>query len=224
MPVNIGFDPAASLNAPAPAPKGSGARPAALGPGSFHTMLRDTAVATAKAPATTAPVHGEGAVKKTDCGAAADDSRARPARHRNQTAAADAHTVAAEAPAGTASAHGEDAVNDTGCGAAADDNHTQPMRRSAANDTEGQPCGCCWRRSSRTRPPLRTRSPSRSRSRAMPARSLAALVDLLKQLQDSPAALTAEECHPVGPFATDAGAMAGGREPRPTNGSSRPAA
>ena len=41
LPVNIGFDPATSLNAPCPASKGGGATPAAPGPGSFHTMLRD---------------------------------------------------------------------------------------------------------------------------------------------------------------------------------------
>ena len=88
---------------------------------------------------TTAPAHGEGAVNKTDRGAAADDSRARPVRRQDQTAAADTHTVAAEAPAETASAQDKDPVNETGRGAAADDNHTQPPRRGAANDIEGHP-------------------------------------------------------------------------------------
>ena len=197
MPVNIGFDPAASLNAPAPAPKGSGAKPAALGPGSFRTMLRDAAVATAKAPATTAPADGEGAVKKTDCGAAADHSRARPARHRNQTAAADTHTVAAEAPAGTAPAHGEDAVNDTGCGAAADANHTQPMRRSAANDTEGQPMWVLLAQIIQNQTAAADPNAVAVEGEGDAGETLVALVDLLKQLQESPAARTAESAIPL---------------------------
>jgi len=197
MLVNIGFDPAASLNAPAPAPKGSGAKPAALGPGSFRTMLRDAAVATAKAPATTAPADGEGAVKKTDCGAAADHSRARPARHRNQTAAADTHTVAAEAPAGTAPAHGEDAVNDTGCGAAADANHTQPMRRSAANDTEGQPMWVLLAQIIQNQTAAADPNAVAVEGEGDAGETLVALVDLLKQLQESPAARTAESAIPL---------------------------
>ena len=83
LPVNIGFDPATSLNAPCPASKGGGAMSAATGPGSFHTMLRDAAAAKAAAPANTAPAHGKDAVNETDRGAAADASRARPTRRQN---------------------------------------------------------------------------------------------------------------------------------------------
>jgi hypothetical protein len=160
-------------------------------------MLRDAAVATAKAPATTAPADGEGAVKKTDCGAAADHSRARPARHRNQTAAADTHTVAAEAPAGTAPAHGEDAVNDTGCGAAADANHTQPMRRSAANDTEGQPMWVLLAQIIQNQTAAADPNAVAVEGEGDAGETLAALVDLLKQLQESPAARTAESAIPL---------------------------
>ena len=207
MPVNIGFDPAASLNAPCPAPKGGGARAAAPGPGSFHTMLRDAAAATAEAPANTAPAHGEGAVNKTDRGAAADDSRARPMRRQDQTAAADTNTAAAEAPASTAPAHGKDAVNETGRGAAADDSHTQPTRRSAANDTEGQPV---WALLAQIIQNLTAAADTNAVAvegegdavasdpeAGDAAEDLAALVDLLKQLQESPAALTAESAIPL---------------------------
>jgi flagellar hook-length control protein FliK len=193
IPVNIGFDPVASLNAPCSAPKGSGARAAAA--------------ETAKAPANTAPARDEGAVNKTDRGAGGDECRTRPAHRQNLTAAEDSNTVAAEAPAGTAPAHGEDPVNETGCGATADDNHTQPTRRSAANDTEGQPL---WALLSQIIQNLTAAvDPNAvavegeggavaSDPEARDAgEDLTALVDLLKQLQDPPAALTAESAIPL---------------------------
>ncbi len=111
LPVNIGFDPAASLNAPCPAPKGGGATPAATGPGSFHTMLRDAAAATAEAPANTAPAHGKDAVNETGRGAAADEGttlRPKPRRRTDQTAVNEIDrtdaAAKAEAPANTAPA------------------------------------------------------------------------------------------------------------------------
>ena len=59
LPVNIGFEPATSLNAPCPASKGGGTMSAATRPGSFHTMLRDAAAARDEAPAKSAPAHRE---------------------------------------------------------------------------------------------------------------------------------------------------------------------
>jgi len=202
LPVNFGFDPATSFNAPCPAPKGGGAMSAATGPGSFHTMLRDAAAARAAAPAHTAPAHRKDAMNDAGRRAAADDSRARPARRQNLTTGADTNAVAAEAPAHTAPAHGEDAVNETGCGAAADDSHTQLTRRSAANDTEDQPV---WALLAQIIQNLTAAADTNAVAVAgqgagvasdpeagAAAEDLAALVDLLKQLQESPAALTAE--------------------------------
>jgi len=207
LPVNLEFDPATSLNAPCPAPKGGGATPAATGPGSFHTMLRDVAAAKAAAPANTAPPHREDAVNETDRGAAADKSHARPTRRQNLTAGADTNAVAVEAPANTAPAHRKDAVNETGCGAAADDSHTQPTRRSAANDTAGQPL---WALLAQIIQNLNAAADTNAvvvegegaavasgPAAGDAAKDLAALVDLLKQLQESPAALTAESVIPL---------------------------
>jgi flagellar hook-length control protein FliK len=207
LPVNFGFDPATSLNAPCPAPKGGGATPAATGPGSFHTMLRDVAAAKAAVPANTAPPHREDAVNETDRGAAADKSHARPTRRQNLTAGADTNAVAAEAPANTAPAHRKDAVNETGCGAAADDSHTQPTRRSAANDTAGQPL---WALLAQIIQNLNAAADTNAvvvegegaavasgPAAGDAAKDLAALVDLLKQLQEAPAALTAESVIPL---------------------------
>jgi flagellar hook-length control protein FliK len=207
LPVNLEFDPATSLNAPCPAPKGGGATPAATGPGSFHTMLRDVAAAKAAAPANTAPPHREDAVNETDRGAAADKSHARPTRRQNLTAGAETNAVAVEAPANTAPAHRKDAVNETGCGAAADDSHTQPTRRSAANDTAGQPL---WALLAQIIQNLNAAADTNAvvvegegaavasgPAAGDAAKDLAALVDLLKQLQESPAALTAESVIPL---------------------------
>ena len=86
LPVNIGFDPAASLNASCPALKGSGATPAATGPGSFHNMLRDAAATRAEAPARTVSASGHDAMNKTDgrvAGAARDEA---PSKTRRRTA------------------------------------------------------------------------------------------------------------------------------------------
>jgi flagellar hook-length control protein FliK len=165
-------------------------------------MLRDAAAARAAAPAHTAPAHRKDTMNDAGRGAAADDSRARPARRQNLTAGADTNAVAAEAPAHTAPAHGEDAVNETGCGAAADDSHTQPTRRSAANDTEDQPV---WALLAQIIQNLTAAADTNAVAVAgqgagvasdpeagAAAENLAALVDLLKQLQESPAALTAE--------------------------------
>jgi flagellar hook-length control protein FliK len=207
LPVTFGFDPATSLNAPCPAPKGGGATPAATGPGSFHTMLRDVAAAKAAAPAKTAPPHREDAVNETDRGAAADKSHARPTRRQNLTAGADTNAVAVETPANAAPAHRKDAVNETGCGAAADDSHTQPTRRSAANDTAGQPV---WALLAQIIQNLNAAADTNAvvvegegaavasgPAAGDAAKDLAALVDLLKQLQESPAALTAESAIPL---------------------------
>ena len=187
LPVNFGFDPGTSLKASCPAPKGGGATPAATGPGSFHNMLRDAGAARSEAPANTAPAHGEDAANETDRGA---------------TAAA-----RSEAPANTAPAHGEDAVNETGCGAAADDSRARPTRRSAATDTEGQPV---WALLAQIIQNLTAGADTNAVAvegeadavasdpkAGDAAEDLAALVDLLKQLQESPGVLTAESAIPL---------------------------
>jgi flagellar hook-length control protein FliK len=170
-------------------------------------MLRDAGAATAEAPANTAPAHGESAVNRTDRRAANDEFRARPAHHRNQNAAADTHTVAAEAPAGIAPVHGEDAVNETDCGAAADDDHTLPMLRSAASDTEGQPVWALLaqiiQNLTATADPNAVAVEGEGDAVASDpeaggaGENLVALVDFLKQLQASPAALMAESAIPL---------------------------
>jgi flagellar hook-length control protein FliK len=170
-------------------------------------MLRDVAAAKAAAPANTAPPHREDAVNETDRGAAADKSHARPTRRQNLTAGAETNAVAVEAPANTAPAHRKDAVNETGCGAAADDSHTQPTRRSAANDTAGQPL---WALLAQIIQNLNAAADTNAvvvegegaavasgPAAGDAAKDLAALVDLLKQLQESPAALTAESVIPL---------------------------
>ena len=206
LPVNIGFDPAASLNASCPAPKGSGATPAATGPGSFHNMLRDAAAARDAAPANSAPAHGKDAVNETGRRAAADTSRARPTRRQNHTAGTDTNAVVAKDPANSAPAHGKDAVNEVGCGAA-DDSHTQPTARTAANDTAGQPV---WALLAQIIQNLTAAVDTNTvavegegaavasgPAAGDAAKDLAALVDLLKQLQEAPAALTAESVIPL---------------------------
>ena len=119
----------------------------------------------------------------------------------------DTNAVAAKAPANTAPAHGKDAVNETGCGAAADDSHTQPTRRSAANDTAGQPV---WALLAQIIQNLTAAADTNAvaiegegdavasdPAAGDAAKDLAALVDLLKQLKESPAALTAESAIPL---------------------------
>ena len=146
-----------------------------------------TAAARAKAPANNAPAHGEGAVNEIDRGAGA--------------------AAKTESPANSAPASGEDAVNETGCGAAADDCHTQPTHRSAANDTEGQPV---WALLAQIIQNLTAAADTNAAAvegegdavasdpeAGDGAEDLAALVDLLKQLQESPAALTAESAIPL---------------------------
>jgi len=205
LPVNIGFDPAASLNASCPALKGSGATPTATGPGSFHNMLRDAAAARDAAPANSAPAHGKDAVNETGRRAAADTSRARPTRRQNHTAGTDTNAVVAKDPANSAPAHGKDAVNEVGCGAA-DDSHTQPTARTAANDTAGQPV---WALLAQIIQNLTAAVDTNTvavegegaavasgPAAGDAAKDLAALVDLLKQLQEAPAALTAESAIP----------------------------
>jgi len=147
LPVNFGFDPAMSLNAPLPAPKGGGVTPAATEPGSFHNMLRDAAAARAEAPAKTAPAHRENAMNATGrgaAGAARDQSPAETASASgedvvNETDRRAAGAARDESPAETASAHGEDAMHETDREAAVDESRARPLRRSAANATEGQP-------------------------------------------------------------------------------------
>ncbi len=98
-------------------------------------------------------------------------------------------------------------MNETGCGAAADDSHTQPTRRSAANDTEGQPV---WALLAQIIQNLTAAADTNAAAvegegdavasdpeAGDAAEDLAALVDLLKQLQESPAALTAESAIPL---------------------------
>jgi len=206
LPVNIGFDPGMSINAPCPAPKGGGATPAATGPGSFHTMLRDAAAGTAEAPADTAPAHGENAVNENGR-AAADKSRTQPTRRQDLTAAADRNADAAEAPADSAPTQSEDAANETGPGAVADGSQTRPTRRSAANDTEDPPV---WALLAQIIQNLTVAADTNAvavegegdavasgPAAGDAAKDLAALVDLLKQLQESPGVLTAESSIPL---------------------------
>jgi flagellar hook-length control protein FliK len=217
LPVTIGFDPGMSLNAPCPAPKGGGAAPAAAGPGSFHTLLRDAAAGTAEAPADTAPAQGENAGNETGR-AAADKSRAQPTRRQDLTAGADRNADAAEAPADSAPTQSEEAVNETGrAAAAADDRQTRPTRRSAANDTEDPPVWALLAQiiqeltaAAETNAvtvegegdavasgPAENDAVASGPAAGDAVKDLAALVDLLKQLQESPGVLTAESSIPL---------------------------
>jgi hypothetical protein len=215
LPVNFGVDPASSLNADSPVPKGGGALSVATGPGSFHTMLRDASAGKAAGSANTAPAHRKDAMNDTGRGAAAAaraDSPAKNATLHGEGAVNETDhsaTAAAKdgAPAKIAPANGEAAVNETGCGAAADDSHTPPTRRSAANDTEGQPL---WALLAQIIQNLNAAADTNAvvvegegaavasdPEAGDAAKDLAALVDLLKQLQESPAALTAESAIPL---------------------------
>jgi flagellar hook-length control protein FliK len=241
LPVNFGFDPTMSLNAALPAPKGGSVTPAATGPGSFHNMLCDAAAARAEAPAKSTSSRGQDAMNKTDrgaSGAARDEEpvQSMTAHGQNVVNATDrgaAAAATAEAPATTAPAHGEDVATETGCGAAAADSHIQLTRRSAANDTEGQPgwallaqiiqnliatadtnavavagegaaaasdpaAGAAAASAPAAGAAVASDSVADTRAAAgASAEVLAALVDLLKQLQESPASLTAETAIPL---------------------------
>jgi flagellar hook-length control protein FliK len=178
--------------------------------------VRDAAAATAESRTDTAPAHGKDAADEASRGAAADNSRARPHR-QDLTAGAGTNAVAAESRTDTAPAHGEDAADKTGCGAAADDSHTQPKRCSAANETEGQ---LVWALLAQIIQDLTAAADTNAVALADQgdavasdheegdavasdpeagdaAEDLAALADLLKQLQESPAALTAEGAIPL---------------------------
>jgi flagellar hook-length control protein FliK len=215
LPVNIGFDPAASLNASCPALKGGGAMSAATGPGSFHNMLRDAAATRAEAQARTVSASGQDAMNKTDhraAGAERDEAPAKtaPAHGEGAVNEIDRGAGAAaktESPANSSPVSGEDAVNETGCGAAADDCHTRPTIRSAANDTESQPV---WALLAQIIQNLTAAADTNAAAvegegdavasdpeAGDGAEDLAALVDLLKQLQESPVALTAESAIPL---------------------------
>jgi flagellar hook-length control protein FliK len=145
----------------------------------------DTNAAAAEARAKTAPAQGEGAVNETDRGVAA--------------------AATAASPVYTAPAHGQSAVNETGCAAA--DSHTQSTRRSATNDTEGQPL---WALLAQIIQNLNAAADTNAvvvegegaavasgPAAGDAAKDLAALVDLLKQLKEAPAALTAESVIPL---------------------------
>jgi hypothetical protein len=224
LPINFEFDPAASLNASGPALKGGGATPAAAEPGSFHNMLRDVAAARAEVPAKTAPAHREDPAKEADRGDAVDDSDVRQAGRQNLnavaakapaktapahgedsvndtgvkpvwallaqiiqnlTAGADTNAVAAEAPAKTAPAHGEDSVNDTG---------VKPVWALLAQIIQNLAAGADTKA-------VAVEGQSDAVVSDLEAgaavEDLAALVDLLKQLQESPGALTAESAFPL---------------------------
>ena len=216
LPVNIGFDPAASLNASCPALKGSGATPAATGPGSFHNMLRDAAATRADGPgqhrAGKRPRRHEQdrPWSRRRCkGRSSGQNRvgAQPRRRERDRPRSRSRCKRLNLRPNSAPANGEDAVNETGCGAAADDSHTQPTCRSAANDTEGQPV---WALLAQIIQNLTAAADTNAAAvegegdavasgpaAGDAAKDLAALVDLLKQLQESPAALTAESAIPL---------------------------
>lgn len=209
LPVNIGFDPATSLNAPCPASKGGGAMSAATGPGSFHAVLRDAAAGKAAGSANSAPAQRKEAMNDAGRGAAAAaraDASAKTASVHGEGAVNESDrsgTAAAkdDAPAKIAPASGEDAVHETGCGAAADDCRTRPTIRTAASDTESQPVWALLAQivQSLTAAAVEGEGDAVASDPAAGdgAEDLAALVDLLKQLQESPAALTAESAIPL---------------------------
>jgi flagellar hook-length control protein FliK len=143
------------------------------------------AAAREDSPAKTTSVHGEGVVNETD---------------RSGIAA-----VKDVAPAKITPANGEAAVNETGCRAAADDSQNQPTRRSAANDTEDQPV---WALLAQIIQNLTAAVDTNTAavegdavasgpSAGDAAKDLTALVDLLRQLQEAPAALAAESAIPL---------------------------
>jgi flagellar hook-length control protein FliK len=210
LPVNIGFDPATSLNAPCPASNGGGAMSAATGPGSFHTMLRDAAAGKAAGPANTAPAQRKEAMNDAGRGAAAAaraDASAKTASVHGEGAVNETDRSGTAAAKDDAPASGDDAVNETGCGAAADDCHTRPTIRSAANDTESQPV---WALLAQIIQSLTAAADTNAAAvegegdavasdpeAGDGAEDLAALVDLLKQVQESPAALANESALPL---------------------------
>jgi flagellar hook-length control protein FliK len=190
MPVDIGFDPATSLNAPCPAAKDGGATSAAAGPGSFHHMLRDATAARDEAPAKSAPVHGADSVSGTD---------------HEATAAA-----RAEVPSKTAPAHIADAVRGTGGTgrkAAVDDSAARATSGNEAVDTAGQPV---WELLAQIIQNLTAGADTNAVAvdaqddavasdpkEGDAAEELSALVDLLKQLQESAVTLTVESAIPL---------------------------
>ena len=212
LPINFGFDPATSLNAAGPALKG-GVTPAATEQGLFHNMLRDAAAAKAEVPAKTAPAHskyavneadrgdavddsdvrqagrqrlnafaakaaaarGEDAAKRTDRGSAVEDHCTQPTDRQDLTAGADTNGVAAEAPAKSAPAHGEDAGNETEVQSVWALLAQIIQNLTAAADTNAVAV----------------------EGRGNAVEDVAALVDLLKQLQESPGVLTAESVIPL---------------------------
>ncbi len=210
LPVNIGFDPATSLNAACPASNGGGAMPAATRPGSFHTMLRDAAAGNAAGSANTAPAQRKDAMNDAGRGAAAAAREDAPAKTTsvhgegavNETDRSGTAVVKDDAPANIRPANGEAAVNETGCGA---DSRTQPTRRSAANDNESQPVWALLAQIIQNLiaavdtniAAVEGDSVASAPSAGEAANDLAALVDLLKQLQESPATLTAESTFPL---------------------------
>ncbi|MDO8944855.1 MAG: hypothetical protein Q7U75_16865, partial [Desulfobacterales bacterium] len=98
-------------------------------------------------------------------------------------------------------------MNETGCGAAADDSDTRPIIRSAANDTESQPVWALLAQiiQDLTAAVDTNAAAVESEGDAVvsdleagdAAKDLAALVDLLRQLQEAPAALAAESGIPL---------------------------
>ena len=149
---------------------------------------RAAAAAKAEAQASSESVACEDAVNETD---------------RSGAAAA----AKAETQASSESVACEDALNEADCSRAADDSDTQPTHCSTASDTENQPV---WVLLAQILQKLTAAADTNAAAlegqgdaiasdteAGDAAEDLAALVDLLKQCQENPAALTAESAIPL---------------------------
>jgi flagellar hook-length control protein FliK len=165
-----------------------------------HTraMRRQDVTAAAEtntAAAKSAPTRGEDTMNETDRGAAVEDSDVRPTCCQDPATAAEKNTAAAEASAKTAPAQGEVAANGTEC---------QPVwallaqiiqNLIAAADTNG--AAVDGQNNAVVSAPAEGESVATDPAEGDAAEILAALVDLLKQLQESPEGVTAETAIPL---------------------------
>ena len=214
LPVNFGFDPATRLNAPIPAPKGGGVTPAAAGPTSFHDMLRGATAARTDGPAETRPTRREEAGNPTDSAATAAGAEGPaetvPARDEeavNKTKRGAGTAARTKASTKSAPTHGADAVRGAGRAATVDNSDSRPTGGNAAGDTLGQPV---WELLAQIVQKLTAHvgtstgavesqddADASDPEKGDDAEDLSTLVDLLKQLQESAGALTAESGIPL---------------------------
>jgi hypothetical protein len=233
LPINFGFDPAASLNASGPALK-SGDTPTATKPGLFHNMLRDAAAARAEVPAKTAPAHRAEAAKEAEHESAVEDHHAQPTDRQDLTAGADTVAAArAEVPAKTAPTHRAEAAKEDHRESAVEDHHPQPADRQdltagadtnavaaeapaksapargedAVNGAKVQPVWALLAQiiqnltagvdTNATAVEGQGDAVASGPAEGDAAEDFSALVDLLKQLQESPGVLTAGSAIPL---------------------------